>query len=691
MCNPADEEVLGEDDFKSARAAGTPKQVGKSFMVGPESHLSAAGLLTGSSSSDVELAWLNYTLKELWPYTETALMSLLKDELLPPLQESLPGPLKGIRLKGDPSIGDTPPVLGPVKYYKKEKQRHVGIELDFGIEWGCNANISLEVPGLISIGIKSFVFSGEVSLVLRPLMKSLPIVGGMQVFMINDPCLDWELTGAASLTQFPIVEDCLKNVVMNHIRSKLVLPNRFYTHWIWGKEHEYDITAMHFPMPEMLLRLNVVEASRLDAKDFNFLSQASSDPYAVVRVGTVSYRTPTLYACLSPVWGPDGWADFVVYNPRQRVHLGMYDADLLSRDDLIGELQDITVMDVLSNPDAWWPIHAQNGEGEWHESGRVHLVCQGFNFKQEADTVLNPPRPMGLAKARALLTVQLRHMRGLPKHLASGAFMEVTIEGITHRSIPSQYLEAEQDLVYDFQAEAIDPVVQRLAECLSTAHGVPTSEIAHVSGLNKQSLERVLKQKPSFTCRWHQGFHFLLDDPDTAAVNMRLIIPGEEEQAKGILQGSMDAVARRVSIKGSSTERQGVQLAQDIDVKWLSGEEHMSWEGVTRLCRKSVGEEELTREPTGPFDLDVFVCLWGMRPIAPEEVVHTGAQCQTKSTDEFGGYISDASSLADKIHKQRRKRRRCLHFWCYCCCKRAREQKEPESPQQRNHGHRDQC
>lgn len=54
-----------------------------------------------------------------------------------------------------------------------------------------------------------------------------------------------------------------------------------------------------------VLRVHVVEAKDLMKKDINMLGRGSSDPYAVLTVGSQTYKTKTIDNNINPQW--DEW------------------------------------------------------------------------------------------------------------------------------------------------------------------------------------------------------------------------------------------------------------------------------------------------------------------------------------------------------------------------------------------------
>eukprot|EP01134_Creolimax_fragrantissima_P003929 CFRG3929T1 len=114
-------------------------------------------------------------------------------------------------------------------------------------------------------------------------------------------------------------------------------------------------------MPYGRLYVHVVGASGLLASDFAMFSQASSDPYVCLELGAVkkeTARTRHIKATLNPHWDEE----FVmnVWRPRSKLTLKVYDSDVVSRDDHIGE---VTIpVDVLRDQelhDLWFDLRPE--------------------------------------------------------------------------------------------------------------------------------------------------------------------------------------------------------------------------------------------------------------------------------------------------------------------------------------------
>jgi hypothetical protein len=74
--------------------------------------------------------------------------------------------------------------------------------------YGGDCDITFSVKG-VKAGIKDFQVSGLVRIVMKPLLAQMPLIGGMQVFFLNNPDIDFNLVGIADVLDFPGLRYCL--------------------------------------------------------------------------------------------------------------------------------------------------------------------------------------------------------------------------------------------------------------------------------------------------------------------------------------------------------------------------------------------------------------------------------------------------------------------------------------------------
>lgn len=72
----------------------------------------------------------------------------------------------------------------------------------YSLSYGGDCDITFSVKG-VKAGIKDFQVSGLVRIVMKPLLAQMPLVGGLQVFFLNNPDIDFNLVGIADVLDFP--------------------------------------------------------------------------------------------------------------------------------------------------------------------------------------------------------------------------------------------------------------------------------------------------------------------------------------------------------------------------------------------------------------------------------------------------------------------------------------------------------
>nr|CAD7401753.1 unnamed protein product [Timema cristinae] len=161
---------------------------------------------------------------------------------------------------------------------------------------------------------------GMMRVVLKPLIQQMPLVGGIQLFFLNNPTIDFNLVGVADLLDMPGLSDLLRRVIVEQIANMMVLPNKLPI----KLSDLVPSRLLKIPEPEGVLRVHIVEAKDLMKKDITMLGKGKSDPYAIVSVGAQEFRTHTIDNSINPKW--DFWCEGVL-----RVHI-VEAKDLMKKD-----------------------------------------------------------------------------------------------------------------------------------------------------------------------------------------------------------------------------------------------------------------------------------------------------------------------------------------------------------------------
>ncbi|CAE7940709.1 Esyt3, partial [Symbiodinium sp. KB8] len=167
----------------------------------------------------------------------------MKEELEPMIQAALPPPLNIIEFK-EINLGDRKPVLGPIQTFFETQNGFEGLNIDTNVTWLCDGKIILRI-GAVEIGIENFSLKGSVHLRLRPLLETLPVVGGMQITMLSPPMTHWTFTGGLALgLKMDIVTRTLRKVLADILSDMLVVPNQIFVHWLEAQHIGLDLDTL---------------------------------------------------------------------------------------------------------------------------------------------------------------------------------------------------------------------------------------------------------------------------------------------------------------------------------------------------------------------------------------------------------------------------------------------------------------
>ncbi|XP_044750795.1 extended synaptotagmin-2 [Coccinella septempunctata] len=355
---------------------------------------------------DVErVEWLNRIIQQVWPNVNNYTRELIRDTIQPIIQESLEAyKMKGFKFERI-ILGSIPVRIGGVKVYDKNTDRNE-IIMDLDVFYAGDCDITFYVAG-IKGGIKDLQLKGMMRVVMKPLISSIPLVGGVQVFFLNNPEIDFNLVGVADLLDMPGLGDLFRKVITEIIASMLVLPNK-YSMKLSEEVETIDVKA---PEPEGVLRVHVVEAKHLMKKDLGVLGGGKSDPYAVITVGAQEYKTGVVKNSLDPKW--DYWCEFViteVYGQQLFIHLWDLD-DALDDENLGRATVDISNIVKQEQADMWLTL-------ENAKHGMVHLRFTWLSLSNNVNDLkaaLIEAQLLGTEKvSTALLCVFVDSARNLP-------------------------------------------------------------------------------------------------------------------------------------------------------------------------------------------------------------------------------------------------------------------------------------
>lgn len=219
-------------------------------------------------------------------------------------------------------LGTIAPRIGGIKVYDRNVTRNE-IIMDLDLNYTSDCDISFQVAGMRG-GLKHFQIQGMVRVVMKPLINQIPLVGGLQIFFLNNPHVDFNLVGVTDLLDLPGLSDMLRKIIVEQIGAIMVLPNKLPI----TLNGDVQASTLKMPEPEVsgdtgslntfvighpyesihssgqgVMRIHVVEAKDLMKKDL----MGKSDPYALVSVGSQTFRTETIDSTVNPKW--DYWCE----------------------------------------------------------------------------------------------------------------------------------------------------------------------------------------------------------------------------------------------------------------------------------------------------------------------------------------------------------------------------------------------
>ncbi|XP_077392042.1 extended synaptotagmin-3 [Festucalex cinctus] len=352
--------------------------------------------------TDVEkVEWVNKVLEQAWPFFGMFMEKLLRENIQTAVRQSS-SELKTFTFTKI-HFGHIPLRIVGIQAYTHEVD-HREVVLDMTINYEGDVDIDAELKSAITAGVKGLKLRGMIRVILEPLIGQAPLVGGVTFFFIRRPTLEINWTGMTNILDSPAFSSLSEGTIMDIIASLMVLPNRMCFPLI----DQVKVDQMRFPLPRGVVRVHLVEARDLVAKDTYMLGmvKGKSDPYAKLRVGDRKVKSKTIKENLHPRWGET--YEFVVHEaPGQELEVELFDEDA-DKDDFIGRYHlDLGEVKKEKEMDQWFPLDGV-------QSGEVHLKLHWLSL--QSDPTLLKQSNKGYACA--MLAVYLDNASNLPKDLS---------------------------------------------------------------------------------------------------------------------------------------------------------------------------------------------------------------------------------------------------------------------------------
>ncbi|XP_044268248.1 extended synaptotagmin-2-like [Tribolium madens] len=351
-----------------------------------------------------KVEWLNNVFKLIWQQINEYTHDLVP-KILEPAIQSYVSDFKFNKV----ILGNVPLRVDGVKVYDQEDKRKIVMDLNISYAGDCYVTFhTFRFTG----GIEKIQFHGTVRVVLTPLISKMPLIGGLQIYFMNEPHIDFDLIKATSILDLPVVRNKIKNTTMNVINSMFMYPNVYSINLTQG----INMSKLTVFRTEGILRVHVVEAKNLINKDLF----GKSDPYVVLSCGSIRVETPVVENCLNPKW--DFWKDFEI-EPNSELKIEVWDKDEGSKDDSLGHAK-INVAQVAKIGQSDMPIPLQGVP-----KGTIYIRLTWLSLSSNYDDLHT-----------ALLMIYLESSLNLPKFSKTcpNPYVELEVENETKASSPEQ-------------------------------------------------------------------------------------------------------------------------------------------------------------------------------------------------------------------------------------------------------------
>ena len=246
---------------------------------------------------DVEkVQWWNDIMATAWPNISIAAQAYVRNILEPMLDHDKPPGISEMKFdKFD--LGDVPPEIESVAVIPPDEPDEIQIQLR--TQWRGAPDVVFKVTGPkiyggmspVKIGMTDLTVAGTAKVTLAHLMSELPVVGGVQVTLTEDPTVTYKVAVKAapgmpklSLNSIPGLKAAISNAVVHALRDTVVFP----------KSLNVRLAKFHTPRVkravEDALRISPVGRLTVTIKCARGLKNAdligTSDPYVGVALGS---------------------------------------------------------------------------------------------------------------------------------------------------------------------------------------------------------------------------------------------------------------------------------------------------------------------------------------------------------------------------------------------------------------------
>lgn len=387
--------------------------------------LSARDQIVGVVES---LNWCNDITRICWPHIGKIMELQLIPTIEPLVNLYLPKPFSKFQFLSA-HLGKVPLTVDRVTVHRRF---HNSISLDLDVSFKGSPTMSMRcAPLRAAFGIKELRWTGRLSVLMRPLIPRIPLVGAVQVAMVTHPDIFMDFTGIANLADFGPIEKIVRMVLKNVIASMLVLPNRF----MYKLSDSVDFFDAYCS-PVGVICVTIDKGRGFTKEKKVGLIKSVPDLYCKATFGLEEMKTDVQTNNLNPIW--EHTHPFILSDTEQPFELGCYDKDALSRDDLVGNIT-FTAKELLRKETSWEKLQ-ENVCAKVAKDAEILLRTDLYVFQHPTHTI----------RGRCVVSILIDRAKNLPPSTKAVA-CKVKVGSHTERETP-QIVKPEEYI------PGIDPV-----------------------------------------------------------------------------------------------------------------------------------------------------------------------------------------------------------------------------------------
>lgn len=403
----------------------------------------------------------------------------------------------------------------------------------------------------------------------------------------------------------------MKNVVLEQINKKVVLPNRVSISLVKEWELDEDIVALQNPRPESVFRIRIKSANNLPvadvqwAKMFGLQEETSkkggSDPYVIIRVGAQSLRTPTVRDNLNPEWEKEtATFDFFLYNVHQEVEFDLFDDDFgMSEDDFLVGTK-VLIKDLLAYTSHNLTLRINeslekeslqvNGTEELPKSNAATFLRQETCAIRVDDESLDSPsldidvcsfslvpctlealkeiQSFGVSPNEALLGVSVYGLGPIGSRKNVEDVQDIHVQMTVRRQNDSQKILTKKPQIrmqYP-TTNGVDKHSMKVVQNMKFMHpDLHSSRIADVVGTTSDVVDKILSMKRLLPLIYNQAFYLFVESCGSDTLVIELMAPPPGGKKPTLVISSIELPVCDIALAEGSTITKSFVFREEVD------------------------------------------------------------------------------------------------------------------------------